>query len=258
MMRTGLSHAKIYKIYSAKTDRVYIGSTCVPDLRIRLTQHLLDYWKYKSGETGHGLASFDIFDVDEQAKIELVEKFPTDSKTRLLAREQYWIDRAGSLAVNRGVAFSRGEFNYDYSSHQDNHNNPGNPDNSDADTNPRGRQETRGPTLAREATPVPAQETFSVPGILDRPSRNNQVSEDPTPCSETITTHHPQSRSGSRTILHPQSLADRRCPCGGKITTNPIRHAGSVRHQKYISSQAQPRATQDKPKTKTKTKTNTD
>ncbi len=245
-----LSGAKIYKIYSPKIDRVYIGSTWVSDLRVRLTQHLLEYWKYNSGDSTTYLSSFEIFRADENAKIMLVEKYPCESKDKLLAREQYWIDKHGSLAVNRGTAFARGEF-------------------VSADPS-RGRDDTCkdvNSSRARSPTPVPSRETFSVPSVLGVHARNNNNN------NNTLAQAQPRTKTKlkqgqkmkptatkSKTIpgvqaqttmmnahIHPSLTTNPTispgtlCVCGGVVSTNPQRHQASKRHQKYIHMQKQVR-----------------
>lgn len=79
--------AKIYRIVS--NNGVYIGSTC-KELGERLKGHKNSFNQYKKG-VGKYITSFVILE-DPNAKIELVEDFPCNSKFELFAREKYYIN----------------------------------------------------------------------------------------------------------------------------------------------------------------------
>jgi hypothetical protein len=89
---------KIYKIVSAQTNKVYIGSTCKKYLSERMTKHKNDMKNHEKG-TRCLLASYEILK-NEDAQIVLVESFPCNSKDELTAREQYWINEYREVSTN--------------------------------------------------------------------------------------------------------------------------------------------------------------
>ena len=94
--------AKIYKLSSLVNNKVYIGSTCNP-LNVRMAQHILSHWAFKSGNNSKCISSYDIIDMEEY-KIQLIEE--CDIQNRLI-REQYYIDTI--KCINKNSAYS--EFN---------------------------------------------------------------------------------------------------------------------------------------------------
>jgi hypothetical protein len=82
------SKGKIYKIWSAQTDKVYIGST-TQALSKRMSGHRASYRKKRSNGIPY-TTSCQILDHDD-AKIELIENCPCDSREHLLVREGYYI-----------------------------------------------------------------------------------------------------------------------------------------------------------------------
>lgn len=92
---------KIYKIWSAKGNKVYIGSTSKFYLSNRKADHLS---KYRL-KTGRRCGSFDLFDEYgvEHCVFELLEEFTEDQHNRL-EREKYWIEQhPTNVNVNRPV-----------------------------------------------------------------------------------------------------------------------------------------------------------
>ena len=53
------SQGKIYKMVSAETDKIYIGSTALPRLCTRMAQHRSDFHRYQLGKRGY-VASFEL------------------------------------------------------------------------------------------------------------------------------------------------------------------------------------------------------
>jgi len=82
-------YAKIYKLTSPNTDKIYIGSTCQKNLSSRLVNHKTDYKRYCLGNY-HYITSFEII-VKGDAKIELLETCPCNSKDELKIIEAKWI-----------------------------------------------------------------------------------------------------------------------------------------------------------------------
>ena len=94
------NNGKIYAIRSHQTDRVYIGSTCMP-LAKRLYAHRRDKKRYENGRFSY-VTSFTILEFDDHY-IELVEEFACDNKMQLERREGQVI-RATENCVNKNVA----------------------------------------------------------------------------------------------------------------------------------------------------------
>jgi hypothetical protein len=91
----------IYKIYSDKTDKIYIGST-TKLLNTRLSQHLHYYNSYINGTHNHYLSSFEILKHHGNIQIELLEStlYNTHNKHELLELESHYINLYSNIAVN--------------------------------------------------------------------------------------------------------------------------------------------------------------
>jgi len=92
--------AKIYMIWSPHTEKVYVGSTTQRLLCMRMAKHRNCYKNYLEGKMNY-LTSFEILELGD-AKIELIENFPCNSKEELRAREGFYIRKEN--CVNRCVA----------------------------------------------------------------------------------------------------------------------------------------------------------
>jgi hypothetical protein len=91
---------KIYKLVSDHTDKIYIGSTCMP-LPKRLHQHKKNDKRYFQGKMTR-TTSFDLIALGE-VDIILVENYACNKKNELLARERYWIDHYKDTRVNKNI-----------------------------------------------------------------------------------------------------------------------------------------------------------
>jgi len=91
-------NGKIYRIDGS--ELTYIGSTTNKYLSTRLAKHKSDFKKYLDGEQ-HYYTSFQVLKTDD-CKIELIEKFPCDSKDELSAREGHFIRQMD--CVNKQIA----------------------------------------------------------------------------------------------------------------------------------------------------------
>lgn len=89
---------KIYKIVSANTDKIYIGSTTKQYLSSRIAHHICVYKKWLKGEH-HKLNSFDVLEFGD-CKIILIESFPCNSKAELEAREYHHIKENKAFTTN--------------------------------------------------------------------------------------------------------------------------------------------------------------
>lgn len=90
----------IYRIYSE--NKTYIGSTkMIPDLRFRC--HINAYNRYKNSHLGSFCASFLVFDDDQNAKFEILEKVSLEKKAE---REAHFISHFRGLTsvVNKNEA----------------------------------------------------------------------------------------------------------------------------------------------------------
>ena len=80
---------RIYKITSAQTDNIYIGST-TKTLKQRLTEHKSDYKRFMNNPT-HNKSGYEIVQFDD-AVIELIEEKEFKDKKEMLFRERYYIE----------------------------------------------------------------------------------------------------------------------------------------------------------------------
>jgi hypothetical protein len=81
--------AKIYKIISDKTNLIYYGST-TQKLSQRMAKHRYDYKRYLKNNKIYCYSSL-IFNLDQNAIIILVEKFPCEDIEQLKAQERIYI-----------------------------------------------------------------------------------------------------------------------------------------------------------------------
>jgi hypothetical protein len=86
---------KIYKITSQMTNKIYIGSTC-QSLYMRFNGH-------KTEIKTKNISSSEILQYGD-AKIELIEAFPCNSRKELEKREGYYIKENCNIVVNKSVA----------------------------------------------------------------------------------------------------------------------------------------------------------
>jgi hypothetical protein len=89
---------KIYKIVSANTDKIYIGSTTKQYLSSRIAHHKCVYKKWLKGEHNK-INSFDVLEFGD-CKIILIESFPCNSKAELEAREYHHIKENKAFTTN--------------------------------------------------------------------------------------------------------------------------------------------------------------
>ena len=89
---------KVYKIFSEKYDKIYIGSTTRLLLQ-RFLAHKSDYRKYNKGKHNF-VTSFYILQFDD-ANIELIEEVNFDDKKELIRRERFHIEQ--NECVNKRV-----------------------------------------------------------------------------------------------------------------------------------------------------------
>jgi hypothetical protein len=90
-----MSWAMIYKIYSEKGDKVYIGSTIKKYLCNRWGDHRSDYRVHQIKQNKRLTKSsvlFDEYGVDE-CKIILLEKFEYKTKDEIHQKERHWIEQ---------------------------------------------------------------------------------------------------------------------------------------------------------------------
>jgi hypothetical protein len=88
-MKPDFNKAKIYKIVSYQTDKIYIGST-TSRLSKRLSEHISCYKSYLKGKYSY-VTSYEVVKF-EDCDIILLESVECNSKDELHARERYWIE----------------------------------------------------------------------------------------------------------------------------------------------------------------------
>ena len=92
--------AKIYKLISAQTQSIYIGSTTKDLLSKRMSGHRYMFTKWQLNR-GRYVTSFEILQHDD-AQIVLLEDYPTHSIDNLRSRERYWIEQTENC-INRNL-----------------------------------------------------------------------------------------------------------------------------------------------------------
>ena len=100
---TDYSKGQIYKVVDNELNVCYIGST-TQKLCKRMAQHRKDFKKYLNDSSYKNTSIFTIFQSYgvENCKIELIEKYPCESKEDLMAREGYFIKAID--CVNKRIA----------------------------------------------------------------------------------------------------------------------------------------------------------
>lgn len=94
------NNGKIYKLVTDKDPSlVYIGST-TQKLNVRKSGHKKEYKRWTK-QKAKNMTSFQIFKVDENPNIVLLENFPCSNKEELFAREREWIE--SNTCVNKVV-----------------------------------------------------------------------------------------------------------------------------------------------------------
>jgi hypothetical protein len=95
---------KIYKIWSPKGDKIYIGSTCKEYLCQRMNTHRCDYKKYKKNNTKYTTSSFLLFDEYglENCFIELIESKECNNNDERIQLEGHYIRLL--KCVNKNIA----------------------------------------------------------------------------------------------------------------------------------------------------------
>jgi len=100
-MPVDYSKAKLYKIQSLQTDKIYIGSTC-QELHKRLNDHRRKYKTYLNDKRKY-ITSFDILQYDDH-KIYLIEEYPCVNKMELERREGELMKLNKKDIVNKVIA----------------------------------------------------------------------------------------------------------------------------------------------------------
>ncbi len=93
-------NGKIYTIRSHHTDKIYIGSTCIP-LCQRLFRHRINKKSYDNNKY-HYMSSYEILQYEDNY-IELLEEYKCENKQQLLKREGELI-RTHQNCVNINIA----------------------------------------------------------------------------------------------------------------------------------------------------------
>ena len=98
---TTYKRGSVYKIFSDKTDKIYIGST-TKLLNTRLSSHLHNYNSYINHTHNHYVSSFDIIKLGGNIQIDLLEStlYNTHNKIELLTLELQYIKLFSNIAVN--------------------------------------------------------------------------------------------------------------------------------------------------------------
>lgn len=93
--------AKIYKIISDSTNKIYVGCTTKKYLSQRMEHHRRQYKKWLNNESTR-CTSFDIIQFPD-AKIILIESCQCKDKDEMAAKERFHIEANRDLAVNKQI-----------------------------------------------------------------------------------------------------------------------------------------------------------
>ncbi len=95
------SNSKIYKIVSATSNKIYIGST-TQTLAQRLGKYLSNYKDYTINNKGY-ITSFEIIKFGDYS-IKLIEECNYNNKQQLHKREGYYIKLYRDISINKVIA----------------------------------------------------------------------------------------------------------------------------------------------------------
>ena len=97
----------VYKLISANTDKIYIGSTTCA-LEKRLKRHLYNFLTYQNDANKKYFTSYKILTFGEYSMV-ILEDCGDISRTELLKRETYHIKANINICVNKIVPFHDSE-----------------------------------------------------------------------------------------------------------------------------------------------------
>ena len=97
------SLGKIYKIVSDLTDKIYIGSTCLEKLCMRLSKHKYNYNEWLNTNK-HYYTSYELIKLGD-VKIILIENYSCNNRDELRARERYYIELYKNICVNKVIPY---------------------------------------------------------------------------------------------------------------------------------------------------------
>ena len=95
-MTKDYSQGKIYKLTSASTEKIYVGSTTTP-LNVRFSAHKSSF------KGGIQVCKANEILCYDDCKIELIEDYPCDSNLELFTREDHFITELKSINVMRPI-----------------------------------------------------------------------------------------------------------------------------------------------------------
>jgi len=93
-------NGKIYALVS-RCNKKYVGSTCQTLARRRANHKA--YSNHYANKPSIWITSAEIFKIDPEAKIILLEAFPCNNNDELKAREQYWIENTECVNKIRAI-----------------------------------------------------------------------------------------------------------------------------------------------------------
>ena len=95
------SQAKIYRLFSPSTNKVYIGATSQKYLSSRLAMHK-ENRSLHAAKLANYITSIELTKYHD-CQIELIENFPCTNRTELGARERYHLEQNKINAVNKMI-----------------------------------------------------------------------------------------------------------------------------------------------------------
>jgi len=96
------NNAKIYKIISLNTDKIYIGSSIEKYISRRFASHNKKFRLWSNNKKNKFCTSYKIFELGN-VSINLIENFNCNNKKELHARERFHIEQNKNICVNKNI-----------------------------------------------------------------------------------------------------------------------------------------------------------
>jgi len=96
------NNAKIYKIISPNTDKIYIGSSIEKYISCRIAGHKKKFRLWSNNKKNKYCTSYKIFEAGD-ASIILIENFNCNNKKELHTRERFHIEQNSAICVNKNI-----------------------------------------------------------------------------------------------------------------------------------------------------------
>ena len=100
--QTYLKYARVYKLVSPQTTKVYVGSTVQPCLSTRKAVHKCHFKTYKNGG-GQKLSAFEVSQYDDFDIVQIRQYKSCKTRAELTKHERHWMNHYGTDCCNAYV-----------------------------------------------------------------------------------------------------------------------------------------------------------